>query len=80
MVRVREDVSVNSRKHSRLRRIQRNRRCDRVFRALVKFVNEKNSPIIAYAQRDLLLYGVMGKWSIGDDFVMTYDPIDPRTY
>jgi hypothetical protein len=64
---------MNSRKHARLRNIQLERKCRGVMRRLGKFIVERNRPMIEAARDDVYLYGRMGKWSIDEHFVLTYE-------
>jgi hypothetical protein len=71
---------MNSRSHSRLRRIQMDRKVASIYRRLVDFIYEENRPMLEAAIEDKMLYGVMGRWSVSDDHVLTYDRIYMAQY
>lgn len=70
---------MNSRKHSRLRRIQMHRRTARVMRKVFAYVYENNRPMIEAAISDQAIYGHIGCWSISDDGVLTYERVTDNT-
>jgi hypothetical protein len=68
---------MNSRRHARLRKIQVERKCERVMRGLIEFIYEQNRPMIEAARTDVFIYGKVGRWTLSDDHVLTYEQIMP---
>jgi hypothetical protein len=64
---------VNSRSHARLRRLQSDRKCAKVGRALVEYIYENNRPMMDAVIADFMFYGRSGNWSLSDDGVLSYD-------